>query len=294
MFSLLRAEWKKVAKNHLLTSFLIWILPVGFASLIVIFTIMSYVSETMRGIPSGFSTGLWTSDMLGIWAVVISFPGNLFGRMMPLAFMAVGFAGEYQWGTWKNILPRNRRPMLIASKLVILITIVMLSLVLTSLIVGVGWSVSHHIHNLPYGPAWSGEVLVDFIKLYAQTMLIGLFSLMILGGFAALSAIVTRSILGGLLLGFFFSVIDAMSLGALLFLRNLLKVPKLTNLYQYTPTYNMDNLRYWFIHGSANTIVVPGFTTEPSIGASFTILIIWVIGLVGLAILIFQRQDITS
>jgi len=294
MFSLLRAEWKKAAKNYVLTSFLLGILPVGFATLIVIFTLMAFVSETMRQVPAEFSTGLWTSDMLGIWAVVISFPGNIFGRMMPLAFMAVGFAGEYQWGTWKNILPRNRRPMLIASKWVILITIVMLSLVLTSLIVGVGWSVTHHIHDLPYGPAWSGEVLVEFLELYAKTMLIGLFSLMILGGFAALSAMVTRSILGGLLLGFFFSVIDAMSLGALLFFRNLLQIPELTNLYQYTPTYNMDNLRYWFIHGSANTIVVPGFTAEPSVGVSFSILIIWVIGLMGLAILIFQRQDITS
>ena len=294
MFNLLRAEWKKAAKNYVLTSFLLGILPIGFATLIVVFTLMAFFSETMRQIPAEFSTGLWTADMLGIWAVLISFPGNIFGRMMPLAFMAVGFAGEYQWGTWKNILPRNRRPMLIVSKLVILIIIVMLSLILTSLILGIGWSVAHHIHDHPFGPAWSGEVLVEFLKLYAQTMLIGLFSLLILGGYAALSAMVTRSILGGLLLGFFFSVIDAMSLGALLFFRNLLKIPELTNLYQYTPTYNMDNLRYWFIHGSANTIVAPGFTAEPSMGASFAILIIWVIGLVSLAILIFQRQDITS
>ena len=294
MFNLLRAEWKKAAKNYVLTSFLLGILPVGFATLIVIFTLLAFVSETMRLVPAEFSTGLWTADMLGIWAFVTSFPGNLFGRMMPLAFMAVGFAGEYQWGTWKNILPRNLRPNLIVSKLVILIAIVMLTMIATSLIVGVGWSVAHHIHELPYGPEWSWEVLIDFLKLYAQMMLIGIFSLMILGGFAALSAMVTRSILGGLLLGFFFSVIDAMSLGGLLFLRKLLEVPELTNLYQYTPTYNMDNLHYWFIHGSANTVVVPGFTAEPSMGTSFAILIIWLIGLVGLAILIFQRQDITS
>lgn len=294
MFNLLRAEWIKAAKNYLLTSFLLGMLPIGFATLIVTFTLLGFLSGTMRQVPAEFSVGSWAADMLGIWGVVISFPGNLFGRMMPLAFMAVGFAGEYQWGTWRNILPRNRRPMLIVSKLVILIIIVMLTLVLTSLIIGVGWSICHHIHDLPYGPAWSGEVLVEFLKSYAQTMLIGLFSLMILGGFAALSAMLTRSILGGLLLGFFFSVIDAMSLGGLLFLRRLLNVPGLTNFYQYTPTYNMDNLRYWFVHGSAHSIVVPGFTAEPSMGASFAILIIWVIGLVGLAILIFQRQDITS
>ena len=294
MFNLLRAEWIKAAKNYLLTSFLMGMLPVGFATLIVTFTLLGFLSETTRQVPAEFSTGLWTADILGIWGVVISFPGNLFGRMMPLAFMAVGFAGEYQWGTWRNILPRNRRPMLIVSKLVILITIVMLTLFLTSLIIGVGWGICHRIHDLPYGPAWSGEVLVDFLKSYAQTILIGLISLMILGGYAALSAMVTRSILGGLLLGFFFSVVDAMSLGALLFFRRLLDIPELTNLYQYTPTYNMDNLRYWFFHGSANTVVASGFTAEPSMGTSFAILIMWVIGLVSLAILVFQRQDITS
>lgn len=294
MVNLLRAEWIKTVKNYTVTSFLIWMLPVGFASLITIFAVAGLLSETMMEIDSAFSSGSWTHDMVGIWSVVITFPANLFGRMMPLAFMAVGFAGEYQWGTWKNIIPRNRRPALIMSKLVIQILVVMISLILTSLIIGVGWSVSHTLHDLPYGPKLNGEVLNSFIELYLQTALIGFISITILGGFAALAAIITRSILGGLLLAFFFSVIDAMSLAALMLFRNLLKLPELINLYQFTPTYNMDNLNHWFRYGVAQSAVAPGFTAELSMGVSYAILMIWVIGLVGLSIIIFQRQDISS
>ena len=294
MFNLLPAEWIKTVRNHLLTSFLIWMLPVGFAVLIAIFTFAGFLSETMKQVPSAFSAGFWTQDMVGIWSVLLTFPTNLFGRMMPLAFMAVGFAGEYQWGTWKNIIPRNRRPALIISKLVILTLVVMLSLIITSLIVGVGWSISHAMHDMPYGPKLDGEVLINFIELYFQTVLIGFISITILGGFAALAGIMTRSILGGLLVAFFFSVIDAMSLGALMFLRSLLNLPELINLYQFTVTYNLDNLSHWFLHGGAQQVIAPYFTAQLSMGASLAILIIWVIGLVGSAMAVFQRQDISS
>lgn len=294
MINLVRAEWIKTVKNYMVTSFLVWMLPVGFASLIAIFVVAGFLSETMKLIPSAFSAGSWTHDMVGIWSVVITFPANLFGRMMPLAFMAVGFAGEYQWGTWKNIIPRNRRPALIMSKLVIQILVVMISLILTSLIVGVGWSVSHTLHDMPYGPKLSGDVLYNFIELYLQTALIGFLSITILGGFAALAAIMTRSVLGGLMLASFFSVIDAMSLAALMFFRNLFNLPELINLYQFTPTYNMDNLNHWFRYGSTQTAVAPGFTAELSMGVSYAILMIWVIGLVSLSIITFQRQDISS
>jgi hypothetical protein len=294
MVNLLRAEWIKTVKNYALTSFLVWMLPVGFASLIIIFAVTGFLSETMKQVPSAFSAGSWTHDMIGIWSFVINFPANLFGRVMPLAFMAVGFAGEYQWGTWKNIIPRNRRPALIMSKLVIQILVVMISLILTSLIAGVGWSVSTALHDMPYGPRIDGDVLNNFLELYLQTALIGFLSITILGGFAALAAIITRSILGGLLLSSFFSVVDTMSLGALMFFRNLLNIPKLINLYQFTPTYNMDNLSHWFRYGSTQSAVAPGFTAELSMGASYAILMIWIVGLVSLSIITFQRQDISS
>ena len=36
-----------------------------------------------------------------------------FVRVLPIVFCAGVFAGEFSWGTWKNIVPRSRRSGLI-------------------------------------------------------------------------------------------------------------------------------------------------------------------------------------
>lgn len=293
MLDLLRSEWMKATKNAALISFLMWILPIGIASSFAIFIVFGFFSETMRSAIDEFSTGQWTTDMLVIWTTVTSFPANIFGRMMPLAFIAVGFAGEYQWDTWKNIVPRTRRASLILSKLVILIAIVMLTLLIASLVLGVVEPIAHKLGGIPYGPSLSADVLRDFSLSYAQTLLIGLLSVAILGGYGALAAILTRSILGGLLVSFFFSVLDAMSLGGLVFLGSLLGKPDLINLYLYTPSYNLDNIRSWFDSGGA-FLPVSTFSASPGVWISLAILLAWVIVLVGSSILIFRKQDITS
>jgi hypothetical protein len=239
-----------------------------------------------------FSTGQWTTDMIFVWTFVISFPANIFGRMAPLAFIVTGFAGEYQWDTWKNIIPRSRRTSLILSKLTVLIAIVMLSLLISSLVFGIMQIAGHAVRGTPYGPSLSAEVIGDFSLSYAQMILIALISVTILGGSGALAAILTRSILGGLLASFFFSVLDAMSMGGLIFLGSLFNKPDLINLYLYTPSYNFDNLRSWFENGSAY-IPMPTFTASPGIGISLAILMAWIVFLVGSSILIFRKQDIS-
>ena len=57
---------------------------------------------------------MWTDTFMASWG----FANNLFGRMFLLGFTAVTFAGEYQWGTWKNIIPRQRRSLLIMAKFI--------------------------------------------------------------------------------------------------------------------------------------------------------------------------------
>jgi ABC-type transport system involved in multi-copper enzyme maturation permease subunit len=92
---------------------------------------------------------------------------------------------------------------------------------------------------------------------------------------------------------FFLSALDGTSLVGLLFLGNLLNKPDLINLYLFTPSYNLSNLTSWFENGTA-FLVGPSFTASPSVGVSVAILLAWMIGLIGSAIVIFQRQDITS
>jgi ABC-type transport system involved in multi-copper enzyme maturation permease subunit len=293
MIELLRSEWMKATKNTVLISFLVWILPIGIFASFAIFTIGGLFSETMRTAIEAFSSGSWTSDMLMIWSTVTVFPTNILPRMIPLAFIVVGFAGEYQWGTWKNIIPRTRRRSLILSKFIVLTSIIVLTLLMSSLLLGVVETIAHAVSELPYGPSWSAGVMKDFVPDFTGAFLIGLIAVAILGGYGAFTGIITRSILGALLLSFFFSVLDAMSLAGLLFLGSILGKPNLINLYLFTPSYNIDNLRSWFDSGSA-FLPGPGFTASPGIGISLGILLAWVILMLGSSIYIFQKRDVTS
>jgi ABC-2 type transport system permease protein len=292
MFNLFRAEWKKVVKNYKLTTFLVWIYPVGMAAFLAILLIVQLSAKSSAQGTVAPSSGQWTADMLVTWNIVSSFPANVFGRMLPLAFMAVVFAGEYQWGTWKNLVPRNRRVALILTKLAALTAIVMTALVSTSVIVGLGQGLGHKMAGLAYGPTLTGEVLADFARDYTREALLGMISLLILAAFAGSAALLTRSILGGLLFGFGFSVLEPSELWLVLGI--LLSKPEIVNLYRFTPTYNLNNVRSWLVDHSALAAVPPGFTAQPTLASSVGLLALWLLGLTALAAFVFQKQDITS
>ncbi len=178
-----------------------------------------------------------------------------------------------------------------------LISLVMVSMLLTALIASLGPSIGHRLHGLPYGPTLSVGVIRKFLLDTARIALIALLSLLNLVSYGAIAAILTRTILGGLLVGFGFAVFDATSLGFLLFLRGFLGKPELINLYQFTPTYNLSNLHSWLFTGQAQRFISEGIsplTSEPSFWVSLLVLAIWIVGLIGLALTIFQRQELTE
>lgn len=297
MINLFRAEWRKVFANFRLTSFLIWIIPIGYFAFHTVMILLSLLSETMEAGVDYFGSGDWTVDSLSTWSILIFFPSNLFGRMLPLAFMAVVFAGEYQWRTLKNIVPRTERWKIILSKMAALVSLVMLSMLLTAILGAIGPITGHRIHGWPYGPALSWEVLGTFLLDTLRTAFIAFLSLLNIVSYAAVAAIVTRSILGGLLASFGFAILDATSLGFLLFLRGIFSKPELINLYQFTPTYNFSNLYSWLTLGKAQQFITAGaapLSAEPSFWLSIIVLTIWIGGLTGLALWLFQRQEITE
>lgn len=291
---LLRAEWQKVIKNYMLTGFLVWLYPIGLAAFFTIAVFAALVSKTAQLAMVATSSGKWTTDMLGIWTLVTSFPANIIPRMLPLAFMTVVFASEYQWGMWKNLIPRSRRTSLILAKFVILILVISISILLSSLVIGAGQSLSHKVAGVAYGPAMTQEVLTDFLCAYARETLLGIISLVILAGYAALAVLLTRSILGGLLAGFGLSVLEPMSFLMLILISRLLNKPDIINLYQLTPTYNIENMRSWLVSNLPFTQVEANFNAEPSLAFSSIVLGAWIIGLIILVISVFKRQDIVS
>lgn len=297
MINLYRAEWRKVFANFRLTAFLVWIFPIGLFAFHTVMILLSLVSPTMTAGVEYFGSGFWTTDSLNSWNMMITFPANLFGRMLPLAFMAVVFAGEYQWRTLKNIAPRTQRWKLILAKMAALVSLVLISLALTALISALGPSIGYRIHGLPYGPDLDLQILGSFLLDTAKTIFIVLLSLAVLAGYAAIAAITTRSILGGLMVSFGFSVLDAVSLGMLSLLGALFNQPSLINLYQYTPTYNLSNMYSWLLSGEGKVAIIAGIsplTLAPSFWVSLLILAIWIGGLIGLALVVFQRQEITE
>jgi hypothetical protein len=292
---LIRAEWRKATGNLLLTGFLVWIVPIGLLAFYTIGPIVSLVADDPQSVGiTSMSSGSWTTDILGVWSLVVSFPGNVFGRLLPLAFMAVLFAGEYQWGTLRFIVPRTRRSSLILTKIGVTTFVVVLSYILASLIVGVGQAANHALVDLSYSPTLSTDNLVNFAGSYLSHLLLATFSLLILAGFAAIASILTRSILGGLLAGFGLAVLEPMSLMILVLTGRVLNRMEIANLYQFAATYHLDNARSWFTNGQPVPPPLPGFTVEPTLAISLIVLSVWVAVLVSISIILFNRQDITA
>jgi len=293
--NLLRAEWQKVTSNYLLTGFLVWVLPIGIGAFYVIALLGSlFADDNSAQLMATTSSGQWTTDMLSIWGMITSYPNNLVSRLLPMAFIAATFAGEYQWAMWKNLIPRSQRRALIFAKYVTLLMVELAALFLCSVIIGAGQGLLRSNLGLSYGPAATSATLLTFLGDYGREVLLSTIALTILISYAALAAMLTRSILGGLLAGFGFSLLESLSVLGLSVLGAVFNNPTWVNLYQFTPTYNIDNLRAWLVEGQALAAVTPEFTAAPALWFSIILLSLWVLGLLGLTILIFERQDITS
>ncbi|MFN2297362.1 MAG: ABC transporter permease [Anaerolineales bacterium] len=294
MIDLLRAEWKKTIWNYKLTGFLVWSFPVG---VLGFYTVMLAGGLINRPWVEGMlvtGAGTWTEDAIGAWGMLLAFPFTVLSRMMPLAFMAAVFAGEYQSGMWKNLIPRNRRANLILAKIAVVAGLMTLSLIATSVITIAGQAIGRYWLQWEYGPAVSGEVVSDFAARYVQTVLLGIDILIILAAFAAIAAMLTRSTLGGLLVVFLFSTVDSLSMYLLLLLGEIFSIPEIVNLYRYTPQCSIDNAQSLIRTGAAVRLPLEVLPTGPDLGFSLVMLVLWTAGLTALALAVFQRQDITS
>lgn len=111
MTTLFRAEWQKITGYRIVATLLVWIYPAGAALMMVLALIGVLLSESLRaGVQQ--SPPVWTQQSMVIWELV----NSEIGRFLLVTFAAFVFAGEYQWGTWKNLVPRTARVPLILTK----------------------------------------------------------------------------------------------------------------------------------------------------------------------------------
>lgn len=295
MRSALAAEWRKLLGHTKAVAFLVWIYPIGALMIVLLIDILpGLFIETVRDLVA-VSPPLWTEDLHSVWNALNGFPGGTFLRMPYLAFIATAFAGEYQWGTWKNIVPRQSRIALILSKFIILGLLMLISMMLTSLVItGGGW-LQALLFGIPYGPPLADVVLASYLPGLLAQILVTFVGTLIVAAYAALIAMYSRSIVASLLLSVGVSIVEFSASLLLLIVSQALQRPNLVNIIVVTPSYNLDNVRSWVVDGVGSTFGgFPGFTAVPSIWLSVVILLLWLVVLLGGTALLFRRQDITS
>ena len=115
MLSAISAETLKLGR-HRATWLLVWIFPIAAFALA---STAVLVQLSRSDVPTGDVADLqiWLENSASFWNT----PPNGLVRIIVCAYVAVVFAGEYSWNTWKLIVPHRARSTLIASKYLVVI-----------------------------------------------------------------------------------------------------------------------------------------------------------------------------
>jgi ABC-type transport system involved in multi-copper enzyme maturation permease subunit len=286
--NLFRAEWQKLAGHRWAAGLLIWLFPVGAAALMIIGLLVAFFSpDTVTSL--GLPVTEWPAQMVNFWQI----SSNPLARLMLMGFAAVTFGGEYQWQTWKNVVPRQSRTALVLVKFVTLGLFITISFGVASLVWGLGLLAIAALTGgdtslLPAYSSWA-----DFLASYGITAVVSFAAVMIAVSYAVIGALLTRTVLGAAIVGFTATMMEELSPLFVLILQRVTGWDAALDLYRLTPTFTLSNIGSWLSNGRAFTLI--GFDYTPaSLSFSLLVLIGWLLGLLLAATLIFQRQDITS
>ncbi len=291
MSALFRAEWQKITGYRMVAALLVWIYPAGAAIMMILALIAVLLSDTLRaGVQ--LSPPNWTQQGAVVWELV----NSEIGRFLLVTFAAFVFAGEYQWGTWKNLIPRRARVPLILNKYAAFVILITMAVLLAVVIVTVGMWVIGAVAGVSPVPALNDGLAVGGAATeFVRRGIITLTSAIIAASYAALGGMLTRSIIGGVLVGFLLQFAEQATALVTILIGQI--VPSLRGLFVihlYTPAYNLANIgsitQYdtpYFPYGNMADLFSP-HTLE----ASLLIVLLWVVGLMALVTWLFRRQDI--
>lgn len=291
MTALFRAEWLKLVGNRWAITFLVWIFPISalFLSVgaVVIALLASVGSPETLSDMSQFLTN-WQGGFLSAW----SFPNSDLGRFTIIIFTAIVFAGEYQHGTWKNLVTRRPRWIIMLNKFFTLAVLMTVAFTLMSIFVGVGSMVLAQVVGYDMGVI-DGNTVGKFVRDIITQMALTLVTTFIATGYTALAAMYTKNIIGTIFTSLLItlgepSVLLLVSLG-----RTLLNIDLFT-LYLLTPTHNFSSIRNAEMGFEGFVPLAPAGFVPFSITISWLILVGWIIFLIALSIRNFTRQDITA
>jgi ABC-2 type transport system permease protein len=281
MLEALSAEALKM-RRHKATWFLVWIYPILFATIMVV-----AIGAAMAGFdgPDHQELSEWVEDTAVIWFL----PGNSFGRYLISAFVAVLFAGEYGWNTWKLVVPHRSRTALIGAKywlaLLLFAVAVTLTALLTTLLSFADGALTDD--TIPEGVTAAGLWAVQ-----SKAALAALAPTLVAIGYASLAAVLTRSTIAALVISIVVTTIEQLifNFGPVLSV----KFPGIAPaLYHALPGYHIANLAEWIRDGVPLSVTFPsGNTVALQWTTSLATLVAWIAALYAAVFAAFRRQDI--
>lgn len=280
MLDAIRAEAIKM-RRHRGTWGMVWIYPI----LIGILLAGGIIYRAVAG--TGEDTVATAAEWIKGTAIFWHGPGSAPGRILVAAFTALVFAGEYNWNTWKLIVPVRQRWQLIVAKWLVITGFVFIALLLTNLLV----LAEELIGTLQGSAIPDGVTLSAIVQENARAAAYSFIPIIFAMSFAALIAILTRSVLATIVLSIGLVILEGMLplLGIFAYQR----APGLTQfLIEATPLFHIDNLTNWaFYRTGAEMALSPEFTLSPAWGTSLAIVLAWSIAAGALAMAWFLRQD---
>ena len=281
MLDALSAEMLKLTR-HKATWFLVWLYPVG---LTIIFLLMISGNFVTDNAPAQPELVPWLKETALVWGA----PGSTFGRYLLAAFVAVVFAGEYGWNTWKLIVPHRGRGSLIAAKFSVIVLLFLAAFTLSAIITVIGQVVEDTSSGdtLPAGIT-AGALL----KVHGQAALASLAPALLTLTYASLAAVLTRSTLAALIISIVAITIEQLAFNFAPYVS--MKAPGLVwALFHVLPGYHLANLASWIGTGAGITAPLPpSGTVSLSWGVSAAAAAAWIAGLAALTFLTFRRQDL--
>jgi ABC-2 type transport system permease protein len=270
-------------RRHRATWGLVWIWPIGIA----LFWLLSIGIDLAKGgaVGRGEATAAgWIHDAVGFWSI----PGQPIGRYLLGAFVAVVFAGEYAWNTWKLIVPHRARNTLIAAKYVVALALVACGYVLAAMVFNLfGW-----IEDVATGdPIPAGIAAGALLQAHVLAALAVIAPILLTTAYVSLAAILTRSTVGALMIGLVITTVEQLFRVYAPMLES--NAPGLVGpLYRALPGYHLGNIGYWIREGQALVVSFPSGPFSMAPATSLAILAAWILGLTALTFRVFRRQDI--
>jgi ABC-2 type transport system permease protein len=280
MFDAISAEALKF-RRHRATWGLVWIWPIGVTVLLSL-AIIIQVAKGEVGRPE--TAASWISDSVGFWTV----PGEALGRYLICAFVAVVFAGEYGWNTWKLIVPHRARSSLIAAKYVVALALLAIGFTLGAAL----FNLLSWLKDLATGtPVPEGITAGALLRAHGLAALAALGPLLFSAAYMSLAAILTRSMVAALVIGLVITTLERL----FRFFAPMLEsfAPGLIGgLYRGLPGYHLANLSEWLTGGRVLEVPFPSGTFSMAPAASAAIVAAWTLALIVLTFRVFRRQDI--